>query len=160
MPTFVGAGSGAQRVAGVSESDSTIEVRRIIGAPIDEVFSAWLDAEGMREWMSPLGTATMTADFPPGGSFRLVMLHGETSIEHVGVYRVIDPPHRIVFTWRSQYTGPIDTVVTIDLRSLGAEETEIVVTHELLPVDEREPHRGGWTAILGRLDSHLRPHAA
>jgi uncharacterized protein YndB with AHSA1/START domain len=119
----------------MAEPETPIEVRRVIAAPIDEVFAAWLDADGMREWMSPMGTASMTADFRPGGSFRLVMLHGETSIEHVGVYRVIDPPHRIVFTWKSQYTGQIDTLVTIDLRSLGAEETEIVVTHEMLPAD-------------------------
>jgi uncharacterized protein YndB with AHSA1/START domain len=139
----------------MAEPEPPIEVRRVIAAPIDEVFAAWLDADGMREWMSPMGTASMTADFRPGGAFRLVMLQGDTSIEHTGVFREIDPPYRLVFTWRSDFTAGRDTLVTVELFVRSAEQTEVVLRHELVPEGKAEPHRDGWTAILGRLAEHL-----
>jgi uncharacterized protein YndB with AHSA1/START domain len=132
-----------------------VEVRRIIAAPVAEVFAAWLDPEGMREWFNPFGTATMTADFRPGGSFRLVMSDAEATIEHTGVYREIDPPRMLVFTWRSQNTENRDTLVSIRFFALGEDRTELVLTHELLPLDQVEPHTNGWTQILEHLDAHL-----
>ncbi|HTE84512.1 MAG TPA: SRPBCC domain-containing protein [Dehalococcoidia bacterium] len=137
-----------------------IEIRRVIAAPVDDVFAAWVDPASMREWFNPFGRAAMTADFREGGSFRLVMSDEHLSVEHTGVYRVIDPPNRLVFTWRSQYTGNRDTLVSIHLFPLGDDQTELVLTHELLPSDEVEPHTGGWTQILEQLDAYLRSSAS
>jgi uncharacterized protein YndB with AHSA1/START domain len=132
-----------------------LEIRRVIAAPIEEVFAAWLDQNGMREWFSPSGAATMTADFRPGGSFHLVMSDENVSVEPTGVFRVIDPPRLLVFTWRSQYTGGRDTLVSVRLTSRGPSDTEVKLTHEQLPVDQIEPHTQGWTRILEHLDAHL-----
>ena len=64
-----------------NSTSAPLEIRRVIAAPIEEVFAAWLDQDGMREWFTPSGAATMTADFRPGGSFHLVMSDENVSVE-------------------------------------------------------------------------------
>jgi uncharacterized protein YndB with AHSA1/START domain len=137
-------------------NDTPIVIRRVLPAPIEEVFAAWIDAEGMRDWFSPIGSASMTADCRPGGRFRLVMSDESQSIEHTGEYRVVDPPNLLVFTWRSQFTGGRDTLVTVRLKPAGADSTELELTHELLPMDEVQPHTGGWETILERLQVYVQ----
>jgi uncharacterized protein YndB with AHSA1/START domain len=139
----------------MSSEEFPIVIRRLLPAPIQEVFAAWTDAAAMTDWFSPFGAASMTADFRPGGRFRLVMTHGSQSIEHTGEYRTVDPPTLLVFTWRSQFTGGRDTLVTIRLTPTNTQETQLELTHELLPIDQVEPHTGGWGQILGRLQKRL-----
>lgn len=130
-------------------------VRRTISASPEEVFAAWTDADGMREWMSPVGTASMEMDLRVGGEFRLVMSGGGMEIKHVGVYTVIQPPIRLQFTWRSEFTGLRDTLVTVDLTPIDGGKTELLLTHERLSEEESVSHGGGWSTILDRLDALL-----
>jgi uncharacterized protein YndB with AHSA1/START domain len=146
---------GAEAAVMTSSTSAPLEIRRVIAAPTEEVFAAWLDQDGMRQWFSPTGLATVTADFRPGGSFRLVIADENVSIDATGVFRVIAPPQLLVFTWRSRYTGGRDTLVTIRLTSHGPSNTEIDLTHEQLPVDQVRPHTWGWTRILEHLDAYL-----
>jgi uncharacterized protein YndB with AHSA1/START domain len=136
--------------------EAPIVIRRVLPAPIEEVFAAWVDVDGIQEWFSPIGTASMTADCRPGGRFRLVMSDESQSIEHTGKYRVVDPPNLLVFTWRSQFTGGRDTLVTVRLTPSGPDRTELELTHELLPTDEVQPHTGGWGTILDRLQAYVQ----
>ena len=76
-------------------------------------------------------------------------------IEHTGEYQVIQPPVLLVFTWRSEFTGGQDTLVTVRLTACGPRETEIEVTHELATDAEAPSHAGGWGQLLVRLDTHL-----
>ncbi|MEO7793847.1 MAG: hypothetical protein ABIV06_03675 [Thermoanaerobaculia bacterium] len=56
---------------------------------------------------------------------------------------------RRALTWNSPYTHGIETKVTIEFRVVaGAKGTEVVLTHELLPVKEVEGHRRGWTEAI------------
>jgi uncharacterized protein YndB with AHSA1/START domain len=143
----------------VNKAETPIVIRRVLPAPVEEVFAAWTDVEGMQDWFSPFGTGSMTADCRPGGRFRLVMSDGAQSIEHTGEYRIVDPPNLLVFTWRSQFTGGRDTVVTVRLSAAGDGQTNLELTHELLPEDEVQPHTGGWGIILDRLQAHLQGRA-
>jgi hypothetical protein len=44
--------------------------------------------------------------------------------------------------------------VTVDFLPQG-DRTEVVLTHERLPEDMREPHRNGWTSGIERLDQFV-----
>ena len=68
---------------------------------------------------------------------------------------LIQPPALLVFTWRSEFTGMRDTVVTVQLTERGPRETEIEVTHELTSEDEATSHAGGWGQLLARLEAYL-----
>lgn len=139
-------GPGAAEPRGVT----SLEVRRVLPATAEEVFAAWTDRELMGRWLSPAGHAEVEVDLRVGGRFRVTMVGEGQRIEHTGEYLEIVPPRRLVFTWRSPYTGPEPTVVTIALRSVG-DRTELRLTHDRLPEDQLGPHSGGWGRMVDRL---------
>lgn len=129
---------------------SSLEVRRLLPAAAEEVFAAWTEPELMGRWISPRGHAEVEVDLRVGGRFRVAMVGEDRRIEHTGEYLEVAPPRRLVFTWVSSYTGPVPSVVTVDLRP-AEEGTELLLTHERLPADQVEPHAGGWGRMLDRL---------
>jgi uncharacterized protein YndB with AHSA1/START domain len=137
-----------------SRSDAPVRIERVLPAPIDEVFAAWTDPESMSLWLSPIGHAEVEADPRVDGRFRVVMVGGDVSIEHNGKYLVFDPPRLLSFTWRSPYTGPEPSVVTVTLTPEG-ETTRMVLVHERLPAEQVTPHADGWGSILDRLSELL-----
>jgi len=130
-------------------------VRRLIPIDRERVFDAWLDPARLARFMCPTTAKRATADVDPrvGGRFRIVMFHPEVDangVVHTGEYLLIDRPSRLAFTWESQFTEGITTVVTIDFIERGT-STEVVLTHDRLPPQALEAHRRGWTDILGLL---------
>ncbi|MDH5537904.1 MAG: SRPBCC domain-containing protein [Rhizobacter sp.] len=87
-------------------SAPTVIVRRDIEASADELFDAWLDPASLAVWMRPgdITHAEVNVDPKIGGDFEIVM-HSPTGAHvHKGQYRVIERPHRLVFTWLSAGT--------------------------------------------------------
>jgi len=142
-------------------SPAAVVVRRTISASAEELFDAWLDPEALATWMRPGPVHRTTADVDPrvGGRYRIVMEVDDRTIPHTGEYRVIDRPRRLVFTWLSPHTDKRDTLVTVDFLPV-AQQTEVVITHEMLPESEREGHRGGWTGALDKLHAKYARTAA
>ena len=136
--------------------DAELVVRRVVRAPRERVFAAWLDAALMARWMCPGDARSTTVELDPrvGGTFRIVMHHGRDAAEHWGQYLAIEPPSRLSFTWISAYTERRPSVVTVELFERGT-DTEVVLTHRRLPPDKLEAHREGWTDIVAALDAVL-----
>ena len=130
--------------------DEAVHVERVVNAPISEVFSAWTEPRTMSGWLSPTGHAEVDADLRAGGSFRVTMVGDGMRIEHTGKYLVVDPPHRLSFTWSSPYTGSASSRVDVVLTARGA-TTHVALTHTRLPRDVRAAHEGGWNLMLARL---------
>ena len=107
-------------------------VRRVLRAPRERVFAAWLDPVLMARWMCPGDTRHATVELDPrvGGKFRVVMHHGRGEAEHWGEYLAIEPPSRLSFTWISASTERRPTVVTVELFERGV-ETELVLNRFL-----------------------------
>ena len=80
--------------------DYSVTVRREIAAPAEDLFDAWLDSRSLGSWLRPSGVRETRAETDPrvGGAFRIVMVDEESSAVHVGTYRVIDRPRRLVFS--------------------------------------------------------------
>jgi uncharacterized protein YndB with AHSA1/START domain len=133
-----------------------IEIRRRLPASAAEVFRWWTEADRLREWMSPIGTVEASVDLRVGGALRIVMRGDGTVIEHVGEYLEIDPPHRLVFTWASSFTGTEPSLVTVELEPDGADATRLLLIHSRLPESAASSHQGGWGAMLDRLSGQLR----
>ena len=82
-----------------------IVVRRTIAATVDELFDAWLDPDGLAQWMHP-GSArpsTVTVDARVGGAFEIVMHHDSGPNRHYGEYRVIERNRRLTRMKLLQY---------------------------------------------------------
>ena len=76
-------------------------------------------------------------------------------MEHTGEYREIDPPHRLSFTWRSDFIYDEDTLVTVMLEAVG-DKTDLVLTHELIGNQAAQAmHPDGWNRIMAHLEKYL-----
>ncbi|MEO9001712.1 MAG: SRPBCC domain-containing protein [Rhodanobacter sp.] len=131
-------------------------VKRNFHVTVDELFHAWLDPDSLARWMHP-GTelrSSATVDARVGGMFEVVMHYPDGPNRHYGEYRVIERNRKLVFTWISDATHHMETLVTVDfLASLDG--TDIVLTHERMPDQEAAlSHEWGWTAALDLLQ-HL-----
>ncbi len=138
-----------------------VVVERILPATPAEVFAAWLDRDTLREFIGPgdAGSADVEIDPRAGGRFRIIMWLEGRGIEHVGEYRVIDPPRRLVFTWRSPATENRPTLVTIECTP-HEDGTRLVLVHEQLPSTEAaERHEKGWSVRIDKLARHLARRA-
>jgi uncharacterized protein YndB with AHSA1/START domain len=129
-------------------------VRRDIAASAEELFDAWLDPESLAQWMRPPDCAETVAkvDAAVGGAFEITMHPPAGPVLHTGVYKIIDRPRRLSFTWVSVHTHHTETLVTVEFRAGKPGTTEVVITHEGLPdKDAEQKHTWGWTGILQML---------
>jgi uncharacterized protein YndB with AHSA1/START domain len=142
----------------VEKTESKLVVRSVLEATCAEVFAAWTDPASMRHWMcqGKVVRSDVEVDLRVGGKFRVFMRGPDGDCDHTGEYLVIDPPHKLVFTWISVNTLDQATRVTVDLAPKG-DGCELRLTHEDFPqADLVERHAGGWSSIVDRLGDHLR----
>lgn len=138
-------------------NSQTVVVRKTFQMSREAVFDAWLDAEGMRSWMCPGPVVSCEATIEPhvGGRFLIVMKAPDAEIINTGVYRIIDRPTKLQFTWISSRWDNQETLISIELQELDT-GCELVLTHERFPFGHSpEQLIGGWTQILDKLGRHL-----
>jgi uncharacterized protein YndB with AHSA1/START domain len=135
-------------------------LRRTFASPREQVFRAWTDPDALLSWWGGALGKTLSAaiDLRVGGVYRLTMQSGPEIAVLEGVYREVEPPARLVYTWRwdrLDIDGGRQSLVTVDFHERG-DATEVVVTHE--GVEESLAfHEGGWTASLERLGQVVPP---
>lgn len=135
-------------------NSQTVTVRRVLSASREEVFDAWLDAEGMREWMRPGPITSCEVALEPrvGGRFRIVMMASGVQFVNTGEFLVLDRPAKLQFTWISTRWENRETLVTVDLYK-HEDRCELVLTHERFPIEHSASQLvKGWTSILENLD--------
>jgi uncharacterized protein YndB with AHSA1/START domain len=140
-----------------SLASAAVIVRRTIAASAEDLFDAFLEPEALATWMRPGAIRSTVARVEPrvGGRYEIIMQGESGPLPHTGVYRVIDRPKRLVFTWRSIATEQRETLVTVDFLPVGT-KTEVVVTHEMLTETARPSHSRGWSSGLEHLDEACR----
>jgi len=136
-----------------------LEIRRLVDAPPDAVFDAWLEREQWQAWIGPEGCQCEVPVLEPkvGGRYRIQMhLSDGREIPVEGVFKIIDRPNRLAFTWSWALGGQGDTLVTLVFRAKGG-QTEITLSHEGLPTPEdREGHGKGWNSTLNKLARYVK----
>ncbi|MFL5560496.1 MAG: SRPBCC domain-containing protein [Gemmatimonadaceae bacterium] len=134
----------------------TLEVRRTIRAPRQRVFDAWTKAEEIRKFHAPgpLHVEVAEIDLRPGGKYRIVMVEPDGTKHGVsGVYREVDPPRKVVYTWGHDGDHVVkDSLITIEFLERG-DATEVVLTHAIADDKERASHTNGWTSIMDKLEA-------
>jgi len=138
-------------------ADTVLEITRVFDAPPARVFAAWLDREQFQAWIGPEGVACEVQLLEPqvGGRYRLVMSTPEREIPVSGVFRLIEPPRRLVFTWGWEGDAIRQSLITLTFRELGG-KTELTLRQEGLgSVESRDGHVRGWNSALNKLARHL-----
>lgn len=134
----------------------TVRISKIMPAPREEVFAAWLDAEGMQSWMCPgdIKKTDTEIDARIGGKFKIAMHGEENTYVMTGEYVEIDPPTRLVFTWISNVTDG-ESLITLEFHDRGT-ESELVLIHErLTDAETAGNYEKGWESILEKLVARL-----
>ena len=132
-------------------------VRRRMPAPREIVYEAWVDPDGIREWMCPgdVVSAEAVLDVRVGGSFRIIMRAEDRIHEHSGTYQIVDPPAKLAFTWSGLENPDEITLVTVEFLPRG-EESELVITHERFSkADVAQRYEMGWGTIAQKFDAYL-----
>jgi len=139
--------------------DRVVTVRRVLPAPPDIVYDEWLDPAGMTEWMCPRPARAVKISLEPsvGGSLRIDIEDGGSSLYVTGQYVELDRPRRLRFTWScSAWADPsVQSVVTVTLADHGADQTMMTIEHEQLPPEQVDDHQRGWGAITVQLGEAL-----
>lgn len=138
-----------------TKADSSLRLSREIAADPATVFRAWTEPEQMKRWSCPEGmtVAEVQVDFRVGGRYRIRMEGSEgKTYTAIGVYREIERPHRLVYTWDWDEESIGETLVTVEFEDRGG-STMVVLTHELFPsAEQTKGHDEGWTSCLNRLE--------
>lgn len=139
-----------------TKTGTSLRVSRVINAGPEAVFRAWTEPEQLRRWSCPEGATVEDAqvDLKVGGAYRIRMNTENGLMTAYGVYKAIDRPSRLEYTWdwEGEDHGIGETLVTVQFNDHGG-KTEVVITHERFPnVEAKDGHEQGWTSCLNRLE--------
>lgn len=139
------------------DGTSRISVRRRMPAPREIVYQAWIDPEGLRQWMCPgdVIAAEATLDVRVGGTYHLRMKTPDRIHQHTGTYQIVEPPAKLAFTWYSPENPDDMTLVTVEFIPHG-DESELVITHErFTQSDVAQRYEMGWGTIQKKFAEYL-----
>ena len=143
-------------------AELSVSVSRVIRAPRERVFEAWLDPELRRKWWlthHDEGLTTCEIDARVGGRYCMKQIgscddspDADDDYEWImqGEFTEITPPQRLVFTWDVNHPNePISNErVTVEFREVEG-GTEVSILHEgILSSRLRDGTERGWAELL------------
>jgi uncharacterized protein YndB with AHSA1/START domain len=137
-----------------------LRIERTFDAPIQDVFDAWTSEEVLLRWWHAehhWETTTAEVDLRVGGSVRLVMRDTDEGTDYGGggEYTVVEPPHRLAFTWVWDHEPSDPQLVEVELSDQG-DTTKVVLTNSGLTSEKsRDEHEEGWQNSFDNLDRAL-----
>ena len=145
-------------------NDKILRLERIFAATPQQLFDAWTKADQLVRWWGPEGCTTPHCDLDirQGGAWITTMRHNDGSENTVsGIYRLIEPPRRLVFTWAWHNDGARghESEVALDFESVDG-GTRMVLVQKTFQSDEQcDKHRMGWTSSFNDLARHIEGQA-
>jgi uncharacterized protein YndB with AHSA1/START domain len=141
-----------------SSAIDTLTEEITIRAPADRVFVALTSPTERAKWWGAEGrfkTTDMESDLRPGGKWLMRGIGvGGRPFTVQGVYREIQRPRLLVFTWLPSWQeDSLETVVRFDLQEQDG-VTTVRLTHSGLTEKVRTQHRG-WPEVLDILRSYV-----
>jgi uncharacterized protein YndB with AHSA1/START domain len=145
-------------------SDRDLVLTRVIDAPREKLFRAWIEPELLKQWFAPLPYTTPVAelDVRPGGA-NLIVMRGPDGVDmpNRGVYLEVVKNERIVFT--NAYTKawepsekPFMTVMLTFEDQGGKTKYTALVRHWTVADREKHEKMGfhqGWGQCADQLEA-------
>ena len=143
-------------------AENTVRLHRVLRAPAEVVYRAFLDADARCKWCPPHGfTATAQhSDIRVGGTYRMSFTNFRTGATHFfgGTYTELTPNERIRYTDSFDDPNlPGEMHVTVTLREVVC-GTEFQIVQENIPVQiPAELCYLGWQESLEQLAHLVEP---
>jgi uncharacterized protein YndB with AHSA1/START domain len=139
-----------------SASDTIVEEIEI-NAPAERIFVALTNPRELVKWWRSEGrywVTEMQSDLRPGGRW---MTRGSQAggkdFSVTGVYREIDRPRLLVYTWHADWEPDApEGLVRFDLKETDG-VTTVRVTHSGLVTQQSRDHYKGWSQVLAWLQA-------
>lgn len=146
--------------------DLKLSQTRVIRAPRERVYEAWIDADLLKAWLPPgnMAVPAIAVDARHGGQYHISM-QGTLDVHNgvatadpsgpiavaEGTYLEVVPGRRIVYTWKGSWNPAEETQVTVTFAD-HANGTEVTVNHDGFQSEQSlETHRSGWKSSLEKL---------
>ncbi len=139
-----------------ADSPSTVRLHRVLRAPPERVYRAFLDADAMAKWLPPFGFTgrVHSLDARVGGSYRMSFTNLGNGQQHAfgGTYLELVPGQRLRYSDAFEDPGlPGEMITTVELRAVSV-GTELAVVQEGIPaVIPAEACYLGWQESLLQL---------
>ncbi len=141
---------------------NTVRLQRVLRAPPERVYRAFLDAEAIAKWLPPYGFTCKVRqmDAQVGGTYKMSFSNFSSSHGHSfgGVYRELVPFEKIRYTATfddANLPGEMQTTIVLKPVSCG---TEMSVVQEGVPeVIPVEMCYLGWQESLAQLMTLVEP---
>lgn len=137
--------------------DTVLRLERLIAASPERVFECWTDPDLLVRWFGPEGyeVPARALDVTPGGRWRTTMRSADGEcLTASGIYRSIEPPRRLVFTWgwddENGVRGP-ETEVTVTFEPAPGGTRMVLQQQTFETKESRDDHRTGWSSSFDRL---------
>ena len=141
---------------------NTVRLHRVLRAPAERVYRAFLNGDAMAKWLPPFGFTCKVhhLDAKVGGTFRMSFANFTSGHEHAfgGEYLELVPGERIRYTDKfddPNLPGEMQVTVVLSKVSCG---TEISVVQEGIPaMSPTEMCYLGWQESLVQLANLVEP---
>jgi len=146
----------------MSSSTNTLRLHRVLRAPADRLYRAFLDPDAMVKWLPPHGFTgkVHNMDARVGGGYRMSFTNFSTGKGHAfgGKYSELTPNERIRYTDRFEDPGlPGEMQISITLRGVAC-GTELEIVQAGIPaVIPVEMCYLGWQESLSQLAQLVEP---
>jgi uncharacterized protein YndB with AHSA1/START domain len=141
----------------IEVDDTTLRLERLIAAPPELVFGLWTEPATLAGWWAPEGyaPAAHALDTRPGGHWRTSFRGADNTVLTMsGVYRVVEPPRRLAFSWAWEDASGVrghETEVTVSFEAAPGGTRLVLLQQRFESKEARDHHDGGWSAALDRL---------
>ncbi len=143
-------------------SSNTVRLHRVLRAPPERVYRAFLDPKAMERWLPPHGFTGQVhhLDARVGGTHRMSFTNFGTGASHAfgGTYVELTPHERLRYTDRFDDPNlPGEMAVTVTLRPVAC-GTDLQIVQEGIPsVIPLEMCYLGWQESLAALAALVEP---
>ena len=140
----------------------TVRLHRVLAAPPERVYRAFLDADAQAKWLPPNGFTCKVHAFDPrvGGKYRMTFTNFTTGKGHSfgGVFKELVPNERVSYSDAFEdpnLPGEMTTTITLKAVSVG---TELQIVQEGIPdAIPEEACYLGWQESLVLLGKLVEP---
>lgn len=146
----------------MSNDTNTVRFHRVLRAPPERVYRAFLDPDAMAKWLPPHGFTGKVHEMEArvGGAYRMSFTNFSTGKSHAfgGTYTELETDERIRYTDKFDDPGlPGEMQITVTFRAVSC-GTELEIVQEGLPaVIPVEYCYLGWQESLALLAHLVEP---